>query len=300
MINKKNLVRIVAASLLSVSAEKIAAAAPTATAYVVEAPAPLQPLKPFYEYTCGDSKLPTAYYFFDIHYNRDDKSKIVDVWRQDPKDPGYERNKKAAEQYEKIADEALRCQEQIYLTMQQLQQEKKISVGFIEGVHEGDSVEEYSRLVHDVRTDTQVRKIFQNTSLGGLVDAFKTGLTAFAAIQKFPVFGWESMTQEEYDKLSEDFWGQEKDFWKYYQTYGADTTYQSWSKAQDEKIDEIGKIRSDAAYDNSLQLAQQWIKEHPDAPRGYVVNIGAAHGNDVLERFKVEGHPNAVTYVCGE
>ncbi|MBI5072636.1 MAG: hypothetical protein HZC29_01410 [Thaumarchaeota archaeon] len=192
MRNKKILFGIIAGSLLSLSTLKGANANPVASAYVVEAPAPPNALQPFYEYTCGDPKLPTAYYFFDVHYDTERNFRMADVYLQDPKDPGYEKNRKVAEQYRKVAEEGLTCQEQIYLTMQQLQQERKISVGFIEGLHQGDSVEEGSLVVHFAR------EVFQTYGLGELVETFKTGLTAFATTEQFPVFGWESMNQEEY------------------------------------------------------------------------------------------------------
>ncbi len=289
MSSKKTLLGIIAGSLL-LSTLKGASTNPVTVA-VVDAPAPPKALKPFHEYHCGDPKLPTAYYFLDVHYDTDIKFRMADVYLQDPKDAGYEKNREIGEQYRKVAEEGLTCQEQIYLTLQQLQQERKISVGFGEGVHQGDSVEEYNRLV---------RRVVQNYSLVDLVEAFKTGLIAFAATQEFPVFGWESMTQEEYDKLSGNFYREDKKLWEYYIAHGVDTTYQSRAKAQNEKLDETSKERSNAAYDNPLAAAQQWMKKYKDAPRGYVVNIGAAHEKDIIERFKTDGHPNAVLYVCGE
>lgn len=267
---------------------------------VVEAPAPLQPLTPFHEYTCGDPTLPTAYYFFDIHYVTDLQFRRAYVELEDAKNPRYEENKRAAEQYKKVAEQGLTCQEQIYLTLQQLQQDKKISVGFEEGVHQGSPVEEYSLLLGATRMNTSLRDTFQKYSLIDLVETFKGGLIAFAATQQFPVYGWESLPQKEYEQLAGDMYEKERERWEYYQAHGADATYQRLAKAEDKKLEETDKQRSDAAYDNSLAQAQQWIKEHPEAPRGYVVNIGTAHGNDVLKRFQKEGHPNAVIYVCGE
>src|SRR3989338_8483145 len=122
MSSKKKLMGIIAGSLLSLSTLKGANANPVTVA-VVEAPASPKALKPFHEYHCGDPTLPTAYYFFDVHYDTDIKSRMADVYLQNPKDAGYEESRKAAEQYRKVAEQGLTCQEQIYLTLQQLQHE---------------------------------------------------------------------------------------------------------------------------------------------------------------------------------
>ena len=49
----------------------------------------------------------------------------------------------------------------------------------------------------EFRTGTKAREIFQKYHLVDLVEIFKSGIIVFAATQQFPVFGWESMTQEE-------------------------------------------------------------------------------------------------------
>ncbi len=130
---------------------------------------------------------------------------------------------------------------------------------------------------------------------------FENGLKAFGALHvEFPIFGWESMAQEEFDQLADTFYEEEKSIWEYFVKHGQDGIYDSRVDVLNERLDGVRKQRSIAAYDNSLADAQQWMKDHPKAQRGYAVKIGRNHGNDIIEQFKTEGHPNAVLYVCEE
>ncbi len=127
-----------ALSVFSAPFIDIALANPTVT--IVESTLPT-PLAPFHEYTCGDPTLPTAYYFFNIHYDSDVAGRNIDQYALPYADP---RREEVAEKGKKIADDmekARTCQEQIYLTLEQLTEQGKISVGFAEGLQRGVQAE---------------------------------------------------------------------------------------------------------------------------------------------------------------
>ncbi len=307
MSSKKTLLEIIAAgAFVSFISQSSAEAAPHAPQVAVVQATPLpQPLRPVLTITDGDPTLPTAYYLFDVHYDLDLAIQVSDA-RFLLFDKIPEERRAEIERGEEFVRSALTCQTQMYRTLEQLHQEKKISLLFEEGEQHGTAVD-YSPFISkplpDLKTATpQEQNDFLRRELSEIIKyqlPFGTGV--FSVLYDFPSFGFESIDINTLYEIAHEAETAYRAASSYFVEHGNDPTYLTlkakYSTAM-KKVVAIDKQRSDAAYDNSLSFAKEWLQEHPSSPKGYVVNIGKAHELDILRRFIDKTHPNAVFYTC--
>ena len=307
MSSKKTLLGIIAAgAFVSFISQSSTEAAPHAPQVAVVEAAPLpQPLRPVLTITDGDPTLPTAYYLFDVHYDVDLAIQVSDA-RFLLFDKIPEERRAEIEHGEELVRSALTCQTQMYRTLEQLYQEKKISLLFEEGEQQGIAAD-YSAFISkpfpNMKTATPQRQNdFLRRELSEIIKyqlPFGTGF--FSVLYDFPSFGFESIDINTLYEIAHEAETTYRAASSYFVEHGNDSTYLTLEAKYDaamEKVMAIDKQRSDAAYDNSLSFAKEWLQEHPSSPKGYVVNIGKAHELDVLRRFIDETHPNAVFYTC--